>query len=251
VIAVATFAGFRVADLAVVAGAVFFAAMIQVMSGFGFGLLSVPLMALAIPTRDAVVISTLVGVCVSSWQAVHGWSHRDRARVKRLTIAAYVGMPLGLWVFVAVDDHVLRLLLGIAVLFAVTLLALRVDIGRAGPGLEVGCGFVSGVLNTSLSTNGPPLAFVLQARRLEPDAFRATIAAVFMFSNIAGVSLFVAAGKVHAHGLLGAAIAVPTMFLGQLVGYPLRRHVHGERFRVLVLGLLTMAAASAIFAALR
>ncbi|MEY3618287.1 MAG: hypothetical protein RL726_985, partial [Actinomycetota bacterium] len=34
----------------------------QVTVGFGFALLSVPLMTLAVPTREAVVISTILGL---------------------------------------------------------------------------------------------------------------------------------------------------------------------------------------------
>ena len=237
------------AELVVVGAAVFLAGMVQIVSGFGFGLLSVPLMTLAIPTRDAVVVSTLLGAGVSLSQAWYQRAHRQRVLVRRLTIAAYVGMPLGLWVFVVVDDHVLRLMLGIAVLISVGLLAARVNLRHSGPALDAGAGFVSGVLNTSLSTNGPPLVFVLQARHLEPDEFRGTISMVFALSNIAGIGLFIAAGKIHVNGLVAAAVALPALGAGQLAGYPLRRHVHGERFRWMVLALLVVAAASAMISA--
>lgn len=233
-------------ELALVGAAVFAAAFTQVLSGFGFALLSVPLMTLAVPTRQAVVISMLVGLVATTRQA---WAMRadvDRSLVTRITAGAYLGMPLGLLVFVTVDDDTLRLVLGIAVLVAVVLLLLRVDLRGAGPGLDVGAGFVSGVLNTSLSTNGPPLVFTLQARRLEPDRFRATLAAAFALSSVVGVALFVAAGEVNRDGLVGAAVALPAMLAGQLAGFPVRRHVHGERFRVLVLVLLVAAAVSAI-----
>jgi len=238
-------------DVAVVGAAVFVAATIQIVSGFGFGLLAVPVMTLAITTRDAVVVTTLLGMTVSTWQAIHGRAHADWALVRRLSISAYVGMPIGLWVFVAVDDHVLRLLLGVAVLGSVVLLAFRINLRHSGPALDVGAGFLSGVLNTSLSTNGPPLVFVLQARHLEPQPFRSTISMVFALSNIAGLTLFVAAGKVHHDGLVAAAVAIPALVCGQLLGFPIRRHIHGERFRRLVLGLLVVAALSAILSALR
>jgi uncharacterized membrane protein YfcA len=238
-------------ELAVVAGAVFVAALVQVLSGFGFALLAVPLMTLAVDTKEAVVISTLMGAGVSTWQAWHGRRHTVRPVAKRMIVAAYAGMPIGLFVYLTVDDHVLRLLLGLAVLVAVGLLAVRLDLRHTGPGLDVGAGFVSGVLNTSLSTNGPPLVFALQARHLAPDAFRSTINTVFAFSNILGVTLFVASGRVDRDGVVAALIALPALFAGQAVGYPLRRFVHGERFRVLVLLLLTGAALSAIVSALR
>jgi hypothetical protein len=40
------------------------------------------------------------------------------------------------------------------------------------------------------------------------------------------------------------------MLVGQLLGYPIRKHVHGERFRWLVLVLLVGAAISSIVNAL-
>ncbi|MFZ4811924.1 MAG: sulfite exporter TauE/SafE family protein [Ilumatobacteraceae bacterium] len=238
-------------QFAVIAAAVFAASLTQVLSGFGFALLSVPLLTLAIPTKDAVVISTLLGVGVTTWQAIHSRQHTDRVLARRLVIAAYVGMPLGLWVYIVADDQVLRFVLGCFVLIAAFLLWRRIDMSRFGTRLDVGAGFLSGVLNTSLSTNGPPLVFALQARNLSPDVFRATINTVFALSNVMGMTLFVAAGRVTTEGIVAAAIALPALLLGQVVGFRLRRYVHGERFRILVLGLLVVAGLSAMSSALR
>jgi uncharacterized protein len=239
------------AQLAVVALAVLWASLVQVVSGFGFGLLSVPIMALAIHPRQAVVVSTLLGILMSGWQAWHLRHHADRLLVRRLTASAFVGMPIGLWVYGAVTEHVLQVALGIMVLVAVGLLATRASVDRGGTALELAAGFVSGVLNTSLSTNGPPLAFVLQARGLTATAFRATIARVFSYSAVFALTLFISRGRVNHDGLVAAAIAVPAMVAGQLLGFPLRRHVEGERFRRLVLTLMVLAAVTAIAGAFR
>lgn len=238
------------AQLIVVGVAVFFAAFMQIVAGFGFALLSVPLMTLAIEPKIAVVVSTLTGVFVTGWQAYRDRAEADRGLVRRMTIGAYIGMPLGLLVFITVDDNVLRLMLGIAVLIAAVMLALRVNLHHAGPRLDYGSGLVSGVLATSLSTNGPPLVFALQARQLAAVEFRATISTVFAFSNIFGLSLFIASGKVTRDGLIAAAVTLPAMLVGQLLGFPIRKHVHGERLRWLVLLLLFGAAISAIVNAL-
>jgi uncharacterized protein len=238
------------AQLIVVGSAVFVAAMMQIVAGFGFALLGVPLMTLAIEPKIAVVVSALTGVVVTTWQAVRSRADVDRVLVRRLTIAAYVGMPFGLLVFIEVNDNILRLLLGVSVLIAVVMLALRINLHHAGPRLDYAAGFVSGVLNTSLSTNGPPLVFALQARQLSPVTFRATITTVFALSNVLGLSLFIASGRITRDGLVASAITIPAMILGQAVGFPLRKHIHGERFRWLVLVLMTGAAISAIVNAL-
>jgi uncharacterized membrane protein YfcA len=238
-------------ELSVVAGAVFFASFVQVLAGFGFGLLSVPVMTLAISPREAVVVSTLVGITVTTWQAWHFRRDAVLPLSRRMVAAAYAGMPLGLWVFVSVGEDTLRIVLGSAILVSVVLLARGLNLHHVGPALDVSAGFISGVLNTSVSTNGPPLVFTLQARQLPPAAFRATIVRVFAWSAIAALVLFVAAGKVTHDGLVAAGFALPAMWLGQLAGFPFRRHFHAARFRVLVLVLLALAAVSTIVAALR
>jgi uncharacterized membrane protein YfcA len=229
---------------------VFVAAFMQIVAGFGFALLAVPLMTLAIEPKIAVVVSTLTGIFVTSWQAYKDRALADKVLVKRMTIGAYLGMPLGLIVFLTVDDNVLRFLLGVAVLVAAILLALRVNLHHVGPRLDYGSGFLSGVLATSLSTNGPPLVFVLQARQLPAVTFRATISTVFALSNIGGLALFIASGEITRDGIVAAAVTVPAMLFGQLLGFPIRKHVHGERFRWLVLLLLVAAAISAIINAI-
>lgn len=238
------------AQLIVVGAAVFVAAFVQALSGFGFGLLSVPVMTLAIDAKAAVVVASLIGVVVTVWQATTLRADADTTLVKRMLWPAYLGMPIGLFVFVIIDERSLRLVLGIAVLLAVLLLVtpLRVPVGAP---LDIGAGFLSGVLNTSLSTNGPPIVFALQCRKMPAEHFRGTIQMFFALSNVVSLTLFVAAGKVTGDGLVAAAVAVPSVVVGQLAGRPIREHVHGERFRWLVLGLLIAAGISAIVSALR
>jgi uncharacterized protein len=237
-------------ELIVVAIAIFTAAFVQVLSGFGFALLSMPIMTIAIPVREAVVVSTLLGMLSTSWQAWHLRVDTERPLAKRLTLAAFVGMPLGLYILNVVSDTALRLTLGIAVLVATVLLIARINLSHVGPKLDLGLGFVSGVLNTSLSTNGPPLVFGLQARHLDAPTFRATISTVFAFSNIVGITLFALNGKITADGLKAAAIALPAWAIGQGLAWPVRKYVHGERFRVMVLTLLFIAGTSTIILAL-
>lgn len=233
-------------QLVVVAVAIFAAAFTQVIAGFGFALLAMPIMTLAVPVEQAVVVSTLLGMVSTSWMGWHLRADMDRPLVKRLTLAAFVGMPLGLWILNVVSDRALRLALGVSVLIATALLVRRINLAHVGPRLDVILGFVSGVLNTSLSTNGPPLVFDLQARQLKPNQFRATIVAVFAFSNVVALALFIAGGKITGDGVHASLVAFPAWVLGQGLGWPIRRHVEGERFRVMVLILLFIAGTTAI-----
>jgi uncharacterized protein len=233
-------------QLIVVAAAIFAASFTQVLAGFGFALLAMPVMTIALPVDRSLVIVTLLGGVTTVTQAVQLRADLDRTLARRMIAGSYLGMPIGLVLLNVVADTTLRIALGVSVLVATVMLARQVSLAHVGPGLDRSAGFVSGVLNTSLGTNGPPLVFALQSRGLAPDRFRATIQAVFAAGNLLAIPLFAANGKFTADGLTGALVAVPAWVTGLALGRPVRGHVHGERFRWLVLALLSAAGVSAI-----
>jgi len=239
-----------VAVLGAVACAVLVAALAQAVTGFGFALLAVPTMALFVDTRDAVIISALLGTFTSGVQA---WTDRgdvDADAARRLLAASAVGMPLGFFAFVVASETVLRGLLGGFVL-AATWILWRGAAVPTGPRMDWVMGAASGALNTSLSTNGPPLVFLLQARGLPPERFRATLYRVFAVMGAVTIVIFAAAGRIGADALLGSAVALPASVAGLAVGWRIRRRLPAERFRTLVLVLLAVSGASALAAALR
>ncbi|MFM8562945.1 MAG: sulfite exporter TauE/SafE family protein [Acidimicrobiia bacterium] len=236
-------------ELAVLLGAVLVAATTQVTVGFGFALLAVPLMAIAVDTHEAVVISTLLGLMTSGLQTWHGRGDIDRPVVRRLVAGAVVGLPVGILVFQRVDERLLKILLGGSVLLAVALLAAGLA-GRGSNRTDIWCGVVSGALAASLSTNGPPLVFALQARGLPMSSFRPSINAVFTISGVLSLLAFTVGGDVTSDALVHAAMAVPVMLIGSRVGFLLRERVPESGARRLVLTLLAAAGSSAIVAAL-
>jgi uncharacterized membrane protein YfcA len=163
----------------------------------------------------------------------------------RMLAGAVVGMPFGLVVLLAVPARVLQFLIAVVVLVFVAVLARGWRLERAGGRAELAAGVISGVLNTAVSTNGPPLVLTLQARGLDPDAFRGTISAVFAASSLVANVLLAGAGRYTADVLSYAALAPPALLIGSLGGRRLGRHLHAERFRPTVLGLLSVAAMAA------
>lgn len=229
--------------------AVLFAGFVQILAGFGFALLSVPLMALVIPTQEAVVISTVLGLLSSGVQTIKGIHDADWAMVRRVTMAAFAGIPVGFVLYEALSADALRLVLGIGVLIAVYLLIRGVDFVEKGPIVEWTAGFVSGALASSLSTNGPPLVFALQGRRLPIAVFRSTINAIFVISGAATTIVFAVAGDFDERVGLGIAVALPALVIGVLAGFRTRPFFDEERARRLVLGLLALAGVSALVGA--
>jgi len=237
------------AEFAGVMAVVGCAAFVQKISGFGFGLIVVPLLSLFLAPQDGVIIATLLAMYTTSAQAWTEREHCDTKVVHRVFIGACVGMPFGLVIFVLGSANQLRLVVGIVVIIAGALLARGLTLDHASRRDEFVLGAVSGVLNTSVSTNGPPLVFLFQARGYEPSVFRGTISRVFVYSNIVSLALFVGAGKVRHDAAIAALVSVPVVLVLQWMGARVAPHVHGERFRRLVLGLMFASGVSAIVAA--
>lgn len=239
-------ASFTATQIMVVSGVIFFSAMVTAVAGFGFGLMSVPLMSLAIDIHSAVIVSSLVAVFANGVQAYLYRRERDRRLAVRLTLACFGGLPVGYLAFELVGDGALRIALGVGVIAAVLMLSRGLDLSHYGPRMDWVLGFVSGVLNTSISTSGPPLVFDLQARKLAPEAFRATINYIFLISGGMGLAIFWLGDKIHPAELQAGAAATPALAIGLLAGMPLRQRFSPERFRVLVLGLLIVSAVAAV-----
>ena len=237
------------AELAFLAVAVLAAGFVQILAGFGFALLAVPMMALAVPTQEAVVISTALGLLSSSIQTYRGIHETDWTLVRRVTLAACAGIPVGFVLYEVLSADTLRLLLGVGVLMAVYLLARGVDFAGRGPIVEWSAGFVSGALASSLSTNGPPLVFALQGRRLPIEVFRSTINAIFVISGATTALIFAVAGDFDRRVGLGIAAALPALVCGVVAGYRVRHLFDEERSRRLVLALLASAGVSALVGA--
>ena len=225
------------------------AGFVQKISGFGFGLIVVPLLSLFLSPQEGVIISTLLAMYTTAAQAWTERAYCDTVVAHRVFAGACVGMPVGLVLFVLGSANQMRLAVGVVVILAGLLLARGFTLDHASRRDEFVLGAVSGVLNTSVSTNGPPVVFLLQARGYEPHVFRGTISRVFVYSNVVSLTLFVVAGKVRHDAAVAAAASVPVMLLMQWMGARVASHVQGERFRRLVLGLMFASGLSAIVAA--
>ena len=245
---VATMSG---GELAWIAGCIAFASFAQTLSGFGFSLLAVPLMTLVVSPRDAVVVATIIGSISTSSQAFIDRKHVDVPIARRLILASYAGMPFGLMAFVFVSETGLRLVLGVVVVTAAVLLMRGFHLRDDRHRFDWLLGIVSGFLSTSTSTNGPPLVFLMQARRLDPATFRATINTVFAVVNLGALALFASAGKVNSNNLSGVAVALPSLGIAIAVGYTVRRRITQARFNTLVIALMFLSAISVVVAAFK
>lgn len=233
---------FTVTTVLAVVAVVGIAALGHTVAGFGFSLLAVPGLSAVIDAKDAVAVS-LVLLLVNS--ALLSWGERDHIdwpAVGVLLRGAVLGLPVGLLVLTVASTDVLRVILALAVLATVALLLSGYEAGRASRRLEWGSGLACGVLTTSITANGPPVALALQARGLSPATFRASVSTVLGLASLAGSVLFVTADRMTSDVGATLVVATPAMVAGWGVGVVVRRRVPADWFRRCILGLLVVAA---------
>ena len=220
----------------------FGAAFVGTISGFGFALLIVPPLAFFVGAKEAVVLSNVLG---SSWLMTM-FVRLRREVVWRtaapLAVAAFAGMPVGLLVLEVVSERTLQVILGVNVLAATFLLWRGVRWHGHGWVLDGVAGFISGLLNTSTSMNGPPIVLHLQNQGLAPTPFRATIAAFFVSSALFTLALYALSGRIGEYELRAVGVGLPGLALGFVGGSIVVERLNAAQFRRFVIGVLVLSA---------
>jgi uncharacterized membrane protein YfcA len=231
---------------AYVAGVIFLATLIRSTIGFGEALVAVPLLALRTPVAVAAPLAVLVSILVAGVVVVQDWKRIELRSARGLVLTALPGIPLGVLLLAAVNDHVVRLILGLVIIgFSVYALTM----GRARrlehdhPGWLVACGFLSGVLGGAYGMNGPPLAVYGALRRWTPRQFRATLQGYFLPVSLVGLAGYLYVGLWDAAVTRDFLWSLPGVALAIVLGRALNRRIQGDRFaRFLYLGLVLIGA---------
>jgi len=217
------------------------AAAIQAVGGFGFSLLAVPLLAVVVGAKTGVVANGAIGLGLVALMA-----SRNRRGVAGRTfliasVSGLAAMPLGLLVLTKINGRALTATIGASVVVLTWALARGLRFSDSDF-TDAVAGLCSGALATSTGTNGPPLVLVLHGKELEPSAFRATLAAIFLVQSVAAFAAFAIVGRVTAQVGRVALAGYPTMVLGLLAGERFAARIDGPRFRRIVLMMLVTSA---------
>jgi uncharacterized membrane protein YfcA len=236
-------------DLLAVTVIICFAAFLQSISGFGFSLLAMPLLSIFLNIQDAVVIATLCGIFTNAVHLKKDLQLVDQAIARRISLSALVGMPFGAVVLSVFSATQMRVIIGAVIVVLVFLMMRNFVLKTENTKVDIVLGAFSGLLATSVSTNGPPLVFLLQSKQLDPWRLRATLAYVFTISGCASFIVLMIARKGSIEAFQYAILSLPAMYLGTVVGRKARHRVTQEAFRRLMYVLLLATAVSTTLAA--
>jgi uncharacterized membrane protein YfcA len=221
----------------------------------GFGIVAVPLMALAVPVPQAAAIMLpilLVMDLAALWAYRRSW---DAELIKLLLPASLLGMGIGTAAFRYITPDAIRLALGvIAVAFVLYRWAVHVPDAAPAPRSAVKgwfWGTVSGLTGFIAHAGSPPLQVYLLPLRLPQALLVGTVAFLFAGLNWAKVVPYWWLGLFSVQNLATAAALVPVGVAGVWIGVWLQRRVRDKLFYTLIYVFLLLTGLKLCYDGLR
>jgi uncharacterized membrane protein YfcA len=210
----------------------------------GFGIVTVPLMALAIPPAQAAAILLPI-LLVMDIGAVLAYRRTwDRGLMKVLLPAGLLGTAIGTFTFRLLSADAIKLLLGMIAIGFVLYRALRRSASgpAASPSAARGAFWatISGLTSFIAHAGGPPLSVYLLPLRMPPTLLVGTVAVLFAAINWSKVLPYWWLGLFSAQGFATSAALMPVGVAGVALGVWLHKRVNERLFYRLVYSFLAL-----------
>lgn len=230
---------------------VFAGGLVQGLTGFGFGLATVPILIIFLPPKVVVPMVTIVSILLTVIILIESRKHVEMRRILPLMISGVIGLPVGTYILKVVDANIMRIVIGIIIIaFAATFWTGYRWKVKHEKIVFAPIGFISGLLGNSTSLSGPPVILFFTNQGIPKKVFRANIIAYFTVLNFVAVPLFALNGLVTRQVLQYALILLPMMLLGAYVGVKLVKKVDEKLFSRIALALIVVAGVFSIVSGL-
>lgn len=241
------FAAYDPSHIALLAGAAFLAALVRGFSGFGSGLVYLPLASQVLGPFEALttlVIFDLLGPLPLVRRARRDCEPADLAR---LIAGLVVALPLGLFVLTRAPVEVFRYSVSIVALVMLICLAsgLRYR-GPLTPPLIYGTGGLAGLLQGVAGLPGPPVILLYMASTRPAAVIRANTFLFLLITDLVLLPMLALFGRLDgAAVMLGVALILPTI-LGGLLGARLFRPERERLYRTIAYTIIAASALSGL-----
>jgi uncharacterized membrane protein YfcA len=231
--------------LAALSLSIFLAGLVQGLTGFGFILVSVPILLLFLDAPTTVVLSQLLALGACIYVAARHWRAIRPLEMLLILAAAAPCIWVGAQALLRWPSAAIKVLAGLVVLAAAAplLLGVRYRVGRERLGALV-AGAISGFLQGSTGMSGPPVVILLANQGWRRDVFRASVSFYLALASLISLAIYAANGALQPDHLAQAAWLLPALALGTFSGTRLAPRVNLKRFQLLVNGLLCGAGLS-------
>ncbi|WP_416176164.1 sulfite exporter TauE/SafE family protein [Clostridium sp.] len=219
---------------------IFFASCVQGAVGFAYALIAVPLLSFILPMKiivPIIVISSFINNIIVAYSTR---DFIDIGRIWLMILFGVLGIPLGVYALTTINPELLKLIVGILILINSILMIKGHTVKFKRVKLAYRVGFISGVLNGSVSISGPPIALFLNNEGYGKDEFRASFALYGIIANTLTIITFGFDGLLSKDMFSVLAINIVPLLLGSFLGLFISNKISNEYFKKIVLFLLVI-----------
>ncbi|ADW16892.1 protein of unknown function DUF81 [Desulfobulbus propionicus DSM 2032] len=216
-----------------------FAGTVQGLTGFGAGLLAIPLLCLIMDVKLAVsvcIISTLLISTTLAWELRR---FLDRRKILPLLLGSLPGIYTGTLLLKTIDPNLIKTLLGL-LLIGVSCFNLVFTPKAINPARAWGyiAGFFSGAINATVAAGGPPAIIYTTLHDWKKEEIKATLTGFFMINGYLTAGVHAFSGLIGAQTLGYFAVTLPFVLAGTMIGSRIGGRINRRRYLQLVYGLL-------------
>ncbi len=216
-------------------------ALLQGLSGFGFSILSLPLLVMYISPKTAVPMLLIFSIVINISVIASCWRSFSFKNIWLVLLGGIAGLPLGTYLLLILDDVWLRKGIGIfIVIFALLLLSGRRWKLKREKTTQLVIGFFSGIFSGSVSMSGPPVILFLSNKGVQKDEFRASLSGYFLLLNLFTIPVFYFNGLFTGEVMRYCFNWSLALIAGVSAGTLIARKIRSEKFNRLVLVLLLL-----------
>lgn len=197
----------------------FVAAFTQGVSGFGFGLVAMPLLLLFFEARMAVPLCMLNGLVITLFLSLRLRENIDWQKIRPLFLGCLPGIIIGALFLRRADNVLIQILLGVLLIaYASFALFLSPRPRRMGLGWPLLAGFGTGVIGSAFSAGGPPVIIYTTLTGWAKDEIKATLSVFFFITGIGMAAAHYFAGLTNMAVLVQFRFSVIFVAAGMIAG---------------------------------
>lgn len=216
-------------------GVFILSSFLQTVTGFGYAIITAPLLALVLEAKQTVMLVMVTGLFVRLLLMRVTNNDGSFKAILPLITASVLGAIPGAYIMTTASSGGIKIFIGVVLLVATFCLWRNISLPiPQSKFAETIVGALSGFLATTTSINGPPVVLYYLNSKAEENktVFRANLTRYFLLINIASIIISCVAGTLKITELwLYTLEAIPALCIGFYLGEKFFHQINAEHLR--------------------
>ncbi|MDR2550146.1 MAG: sulfite exporter TauE/SafE family protein [Desulfobulbus sp.] len=209
----------------------FVSSLIQGLTGFGGGLVALPLLCLIMDAKLAVPLAILNGTIIATTMTIGLRRIMDRRKILPMLVGSLPGILAGTLLLKVADPVDINRAMGI-MLIAISAINLTFKPRPLNPHVFWGyiAGFFAGTISASVGAGGPPVILYATSTDWKKNEIKATLTGFFVLNSYITVAVHAFSGVITRDILTSFAVTLGFVLLGTKAGSALGGRINRQSY---------------------